>query len=102
MPESDYRTFSLALAAHARKTLAGRGNGDFLRFVDPLAAAVVLEPGIVTKSLRASIDVALMPGISGGMTVVDPSGRLGTPPVTVVEAARLDRLKALYARSIEL
>ncbi|MEI8153280.1 MAG: hypothetical protein WCG92_17025 [Hyphomicrobiales bacterium] len=35
-------------------------------------------------------------------TSVDPSGRLGTPPVTVVEAARLDRLKALYARSIEL
>jgi len=29
------------------------------------------------------------------MTVVDPSGRLGTPPVTLVEEARLDRLAAL-------
>ena len=100
VPESDYRTFSLALAAHARKTIAGHGKGDFLRFVDPLAAAVVVEPDIVTKSLRASVDVALAPGITRGMTVVDPSFRLGTPPVTVVEAAKLDRLEALYARSI--
>lgn len=100
VPDSDYRTFSLALASHARRTLAGHGKGDFLRFVDPLAAAVVLEPGIVTKSVRASVDVALAPGIARGMTVVDPSGRLGTPPVTLVEEARLDRLKALYARSI--
>jgi purine nucleosidase len=102
VPEGDYRAFSLALAAHARKTLAGRGNGDFLRFVDPLAAAVVLEPGIVTKSIRASVDVALAPGITRGMTVVDPTGRLGTPPVMIVEEAKLDRLKALYARSIGL
>jgi purine nucleosidase len=100
VPESDYRTFSLALAAHARKTIAGHGKGDLLRFVDPLAAAVVIEPDIVTKSLRASVDVALAPGITRGMTVVDPSFRLGTPPVTVVEAAKLDRLKAMYARSI--
>ena len=100
VPESDYRTFSLALAAHARKTIAGHGKGDLLRFVDPLAAAVVVEPDIVTKSQRASVDVALAPGIARGMTVVDPSFRLGTPPVTVVEAARLDRLKAMYARSI--
>jgi len=100
VPESDYRTFSLALAAHARTSLAGRGKGDFLRFVDPLAAAVVLEPDIVTQSLRASIDVALAAGITRGMTVVDPSFRLGTPPVTLVEAANLDRLKTMYARSI--
>jgi purine nucleosidase/non-specific riboncleoside hydrolase len=36
------------------------------------------------------------------MTVIDPSGRLGSPPVTLVEEARLDRLAALYARSIGL
>jgi purine nucleosidase len=34
------------------------------------------------------------------MTVVDPSGRLGTPKVTLVEEARLDRLVALYKASI--
>lgn len=101
-PESDYRTFSLALASHARKALAARGKGDLMRFVDPLAAAVVVEPDIVTKSLRASIDVSLAPGITRGMTVVDPSFRLGTPPVIVVEAVRLDRVKAMYARSIGL
>jgi len=100
VPDGDYKAFSLALANHARRTLAGNGKGDFLRFVDPLAAAVVVEPGIVTKSVRAAVDVALAPGITRGMTVVDPSGRLGTPPVTVVEEARIDRLAALYARSI--
>jgi purine nucleosidase/non-specific riboncleoside hydrolase len=98
--DGEYKAFSLALASHARRTLAGNGKGDFLRFVDPLAAAVAVEPGIVTRSIRAAVDVALAPGITRGMTVVDPSGRLGTPPVTVVEEARLDRLKALYARSI--
>jgi purine nucleosidase/non-specific riboncleoside hydrolase len=98
--DSHYKAFSLALAAHARKTLAGRGRGDFLRFVDPFAAAVVVEPGIVTRALQASVEVALAPGLTRGMTVVDPSGRLGTPPVTLVEQARLDRLTALYARSI--
>jgi purine nucleosidase/non-specific riboncleoside hydrolase len=102
VPDGDYRTFSLALASHARRTLAGNGKGDFLRFVDPLAAAVVIEPGIVTQSIRASVDVALAPGITRGMTVVDPSGRLGTPAVTIVEEARIDRLRELYARSIAL
>ena len=100
IPDSDYKTFSQSLASHGRKTLAGHGKGDWLRFVDPFAAAVVVEPGIVTRSLRASVEVALAPGLTRGMTVVDPSGRLRTPPVTLVEEARLDRLTALYARSI--
>jgi purine nucleosidase len=100
VPDSDYKTFSQVLASHARKTLAGRGKGDWLRFVDPLAAAVVVDPSIVTKSLRASVEVALAPGLTRGMTVVDPSMRLGTPPITLVEEARLDRLTAMYARSI--
>jgi purine nucleosidase/non-specific riboncleoside hydrolase len=100
VPDSDYKTFSQALASHARKTLAGHGKGDWLRFVDPFAAAVVVDPSIVTKSLRASVEVALAPGLTRGMTVVDPSGRLGAPPVTLVEEAKLDRLAAMYARSI--
>jgi purine nucleosidase/non-specific riboncleoside hydrolase len=100
VPDSDYKKFSHALAGHARKTLAGHGKGDWLRFVDPFAAAVVVDPSIVTKSLRASVEVALAPGLTRGMTVVDPSGRLSAPPVTLVEEARLDRLTTMYARSI--
>jgi purine nucleosidase len=94
------RDFSWALVQHARKTDIARGDGDRFRFIDPLAAAVVIEPRIVTRSLRASVDVALAPGITRGMTVVDPTGRLGTPMVTLVEEARLDRLAAFYAASI--
>jgi purine nucleosidase/non-specific riboncleoside hydrolase len=99
-PDGGPKEFSLALATHGRRTLAARRTVDCLCFVDPLAAAVVVEPGIVTRSLRASVGVALAPGITRGMTVVDPSGRLGTPMVTLVEEADIDRLAALYAASI--
>jgi len=94
------REFSWALVQHARKTDIARGQGDRFRFIDPLAAAVAIEPGIVTKSLKASVDVALAPGVTRGMTVIDPSGRLDTPVVTIVEEARMDRLAAFYAASI--
>ena len=94
------KAFSAALARHARQTIAGYGGGDNFRFVDPLAAAAVIEPGIITKSIRASVDVALAPGITRGMTIVDPSGRLGTPMVTLIEEVKLERLIALYAASI--
>ncbi len=100
VPDGFEKDFSRALAAHARQTIAGYGGGDRFRFVDPLAAAAVIEPGIVTKSTRASVDVALAPGITRGMTVVDPSGRLGTPMVTLIEEARIERLIALYQASI--
>ena len=98
--EGPQKAFSLALARHARQTIAGYGGGDNFRFVDPLAAAAVIEPDIITKSIRASVDVALAPGIARGMTIVDPSGRLGTPMVTLIEEAKLERLIHLYAASI--
>lgn len=100
IPESPEKAFSLALAKHARETIAGYGGGDNFRFVDPLAAAAVIEPEIVTRSIRASVDVALAPGIARGMTVVDPTERLGTPTVTMIEEARIDRLVALYRDSV--
>lgn len=98
--EGPEKAFSRALARHSRQIVAGFGAGDLFRFVDPFAAAVVVEPDIVTKSVRASVEVALAPGVTRGMTVVDPSGRLGTPMVTLIEEAQLDRLVALYAASI--
>jgi purine nucleosidase len=100
LPATPGKVFSQALARHARDTTYGYGGGDIFRFVDPLAAAVIVDPSIVTKSIRASVDVALAPGITRGMTVVDPSGRLGTPMVTLIEEAKLDRLTAIYAASI--
>jgi purine nucleosidase len=97
---SDYKAFAQALVEHDRKRHVRNGQGDYFFFIDPLAAAVVVEPGMVSRSLRASLGVSLAPGITRGMTVVDPSGRLGTPMVTLVEEARLDRLSALYAASV--
>ena len=97
---SHARSFSKGLADHARKSTAGRGGGDILRYVDPLAAAVVIDPAIVTKSLQASVGVALAPGITRGMTVVDPFGRLGTPKLTIVEAVDTARVTEFYRRSV--
>jgi purine nucleosidase/non-specific riboncleoside hydrolase len=100
VPDSDYKAFVQALVEHERKRHIRDGQGDCFFFIDPLAAAVVVEPGIVTRSIRATLGVALEPGITRGMTVVDPSGRLGTPMVTLVEEARPDRLAALFAASV--
>jgi purine nucleosidase/non-specific riboncleoside hydrolase len=46
------------------------------------------------------MEVALAPGITRGTEIVDPSKRLGTPIITLVEEARLERLAALYAVSV--
>jgi len=100
LPDSPVKRFSMALASHARQRVAGFGGGDAFRFVDPFAAAVAVDPSIVTRSIRASVDVALAPDITRGMTVVDPSRRLGTPMVTLVEEARIERLTELYAASL--
>ena len=99
-PDSPPKRFSMALASHARQRVSGFGGGDAFRFVDPFAAAVAIEPEIVTRSVRASVDVALASDITRGMTVVDPSGRLGTPMVTVVIEAKIERLTELYAASL--
>jgi purine nucleosidase len=96
----DYKAFTQALVQHERKRHVRNGQGDCFFFIDPLAAAVVVEPAMVTRSLRASLAVALAPGITRGMTVIDPSGRLATPMVTLIEEVRLDRLSALYAASV--
>ncbi len=95
-----YGAFSHALAGNARRVAQDFGRGDLFQFVDPFAAAVLLEPGLITSSLTASVDVALSPGLCRGMTVVDPSGRVGTPPVTLVESGDLGRLVALYSGSV--
>ena len=99
-PDSPYKEFVRGLLDHDRSRHAREGKGDRLFLIDPLAAAVVVEPSIVTKALRASVGVSLAPGLSRGMTVIDPSGRLGTPTVTLVEEARQDRLAALVAAAI--
>lgn len=100
VPDSEYKAFVRGLMAHDRSRHVREGKGDRLFLIDPLAAAIAVEPSIVTKALRASIGVALAPGLTRGMTVIDPSGRLGTPTVTVVEEARLDRLRALVGASL--
>jgi purine nucleosidase/non-specific riboncleoside hydrolase len=98
--ESPMKDFNMALAGHARNNSVSRGNPDRFLYVDPLAAAVVLDPSIVTKSIHASSSVALAPGITRGMTLVDPSGRLGTPKITFVEEVDTGRVDRFYSVSV--
>jgi len=98
-PASPAREFQKALAGHARLSIVSRGHPDVMFFVDPLAAAVVIDPSIVRKSVTASVQVSLAPGITRGMTIVDPSGRLGSPKLTLVEEVDAQKLAALYAVS---
>lgn len=99
-PDTPLTRFSAALSAHAMKVIKGYTGKEYFRFVDPLAAAVAIDPSVMTESLTASLDVALAPGLTRGMVVVDPSGRLGTPPVTLLRRADLARVIALYAASV--
>jgi purine nucleosidase len=100
LPQNDTAAFSRALARHLRDGVLRWWKRDELRIVDPLAAAVVVDPTIVTKTLHACVQVSLAPGIARGMTVVDPSGRFGTPRFTFVEEVDAPRLHDLYAVSV--
>ncbi|HVY51849.1 MAG TPA: nucleoside hydrolase [Devosia sp.] len=100
VPPSPVRDFSRALVDHYRGIRRRNGHPDRMLYVDPLAAAVVVDPAIVRKSVSASTSVALGPGLTRGMTLVDPSGRLGTPKITFVEEVDLAKVDALYARSV--
>jgi purine nucleosidase/non-specific riboncleoside hydrolase len=99
-PPSPVRDFSKALVDHSRDNRRKHNRPDHMFYVDPLAAAVVVDPGMVRKAVRASSSVELSPGLTRGMTLVDPSGRLGTPKITFVEEVDLAKVDALYARSV--
>src|SRR5262249_18955074 len=62
-PDSEYKAFVQGLVEHERSRHIREGKGDRLFLVDPLAAAVAVEPSIVTKALQASVGVALAPGL---------------------------------------
>lgn len=100
LPDTALGKFNGHLLLHARDVSRSYGGDGHFRFVDPLAAAVLIDPTLTTASLNASVDVALAPGITRGMTLVDPSLRLGTPPVTFVEKADNDRLCAMFDASV--
>lgn len=99
-PASPLREFSRALVERYRRVRKELGRPDNMLYVDPLAAAVVLDPSIIQQSIHASSSVALAPGITRGMTLVDPSGRLGTPKITFVEKVDLAKVDAFYAVSL--
>jgi purine nucleosidase len=55
------------------------GHGYVAHLHDPLAAAVALDPGLIT-SQPATVDIELTGTLTRGMTVTDWSGRWGREP----------------------
>lgn len=100
MPASANKTFSTELSTFMRGNTWKRRQMDAILFVDPLAAATVIDPTIITESITASIGVGLGDPLTKGMTVIDPSGRLGTPKYTIVEKADLARVASFYIASV--
>ncbi len=99
-PASDLKAFSEALVNHYRGVRVKNKAPDNMLYVDPLAAAVVVDPGIVRKSILASTSVELAGSLTRGMTLVDTRGVLKTPKITFVEQVDLAKVDAFYARSV--
>jgi purine nucleosidase/non-specific riboncleoside hydrolase len=86
------------LAASGRALRERFGGGDEFVLPDPLAVAVYLDRSVVARSVSASVAVELAGTLTRGMTVVDPSGRLGAPPIEVVEAVHPHALDGFFGR----
>ncbi|WP_417248302.1 nucleoside hydrolase [Celeribacter sp.] len=92
--------FNKAIADQTRAVSLRFGGSDEFRFVDPFAAAVVLDDSLIQTTVEASSAVALAPGLTRGMTLVDPSGRLETPPVTFIETGDIARLTEIQTAAV--
>jgi purine nucleosidase/non-specific riboncleoside hydrolase len=99
--DSDAAILALALARHLRANAVRRGRGDRMFFVDPLAAAVAIDPDAVTSHFMAAVEVELARGPARGMTIIDPAGRDRSASVRIVETFDRERLKTLYRHAID-
>lgn len=77
-----------------------RDNKGYL-LPDPLAMAVAIEPGLITKQVRHFVTVELQGRYTRGQTVVDYMGLLQSAPnVTIVTDVDLDGVIKLYRRML--
>jgi inosine-uridine nucleoside N-ribohydrolase len=94
---------------------AGAGDGVVARYFlrhasvgypmwDEIAAAVMLDPTLATKTLELAMDIEIDHGASYGATLSWPAGGgpgLGEPDVTVVRAVDVPRLEELFVRLMQ-
>ena len=99
-----------ALAARA-----GAGDGPAARYFarhpslgfpmwDEIAAAVMLDPSLVTESLQLAVDIEIDHGASYGATLSWAAGGgpgLGEPDVTVVRRIDVPRLEELFVSLLQ-
>jgi purine nucleosidase len=100
-PANSITAFVSTIVRHYRAVRQNLTGLDELVLPDPMAAAVLLDERLAARTISAAVGVELAGRLTRGMTVVDPSRRLETPPVTVVEAVDRQAAHGLLARILE-
>ena len=77
-------------------------NGSMSFAADPLAMAVLMEPGIVQESEEKYVQIERFGSLSRGMTVVDWFDLLGQPSnVEIIRKVDMDRFYQLFKMAFE-
>jgi len=77
-------------------------NGSMSFAADPLAMAVLMEPGIVQESEEKYVQIERFGSLSRGMTVVDWFDLLGQPSnVEIIRKVDMDRFYQLFKKAFE-
>lgn len=83
-----------------KKNQTGFGQG--YTCCDPLAVAVAVQPGIVTKETSVYATIELHGHLTRGQMVVDWRGHLGQKPnIRIVQEINLEAHKALMMKSLQ-
>lgn len=94
------QSFLKALADQLRRVSIAYGEGDRLSPADPLAAGVLIERGIATRTLRAGVGVECGGAYARGATILDLPGKWNLPLIETVEHVDAAAFKALFEQAI--
>jgi purine nucleosidase len=94
------KAFLKALVDQLRRVSVSYGEGDNFAPPDPLAAAILLQPELATRTIRAGIAVECGGSYSRGATILDISGMWQRPPVTTVEHVDVDGFKRVFEAAV--
>lgn len=94
--------FSKVMCDRSRD-ISKRFNGtDRFLFVDPLAAAAVIDESTVRETLSAKLDVCLAPGTGRGMTVLNFDQGDRQHNTRLIVGADMETLSHMFSKSISL
>ena len=95
------RDFLKALVDQLRRVTIAYGGEDGFSPPDPLAAAILLDPAIATKIVRAGVAVECGGTYARGATIFDEPPKWGMPPIATTDGIDVPRFKARFGAAIE-